>query len=380
MGTRRSDNPAASTSQGQALIISLLVMGILTFLIFGLVEIVLPGTKVAAMRVTRTDLAQVLSNIQTCVLDGASWAQTIQDPANNLQCLQGGGPCTDKLSGAVRSLYTLDGKPGCGGFDNSSPYAGFDLSGQPCTGFNQPGSAASCPYHIDLTWTVACPAGMPSPCFFPQITIQGRVRYQPSHWMLPYLINPQSSYVLSFTLTRGQQATRRRFVIYELTPPGNALTHTGYPAEECTPSGAVLGLNWVEHDDGPFVTLPSPPDGTFTLAPGVYDCRGSAPTYMAGWHQVFLHNFSTGNTYAGTSELGNYGVQFSSTSRSYVSAHFSLGSPARMALVQICSLTVPSMTPTQAASFLRDIDGIPTGNGPELYATLTCEAGNTQDL
>lgn len=146
-----------SPQRGFTLVETLIVMGLLIVVIFGVATVFHLTSRLQVENSLDASLADIRQDIRNLLRDDTSWSNTTLETANtSLQCLTSG---TCALN-TWKPILKLRDSNNAVAYDFSNPKVGFSTSGDICSGFSTTTTTLSCPLQAILKWRAVCA----SPC------------------------------------------------------------------------------------------------------------------------------------------------------------------------------------------------------------------------
>lgn len=270
---------------------------------FGLIEVMIVAAVISIIALGMSTLFSDIFSMQSkatqqgsytnvrqrllqAVQDTDSWARTVADGTNTqLACVLANTACTS-LVGGVPQWYPLTLRYS----DNTIAFSehvnaggnehGFDSTGTLCTTFNAATPIATCALSYNLQWHAICP-GAAATCVSPAIQVRGIALFASPVTAVGNLNTGR----YSFDILRGSAAIRNdRVIIGFRRNEGGAATGEG----DCkNPAGVQRQFNFEDDPAGNAVVVGG---NSFTLQPGIYSCRVSAPAFKAGGVRILLES------------------------------------------------------------------------------------------
>ena len=275
--TRRTR--VGSSRRGMGLVEILITASIVAIIALGMATLFKDVFTVQNRANVGASAGQLKSLIKAAIEDGKAWGNTVA-ANSSLICLNP-NDATVCTSGAAITGISLRQSDNTVLLDDSNSANGFTSGGAPCSGWNSTGNNA-CPITYDLTVRFECVS--PPTCKNPTVTVEALMAYSPLDQEAKGSINPSNYRVF---VTRGfNDSTRRNdpFIVRHLVSPA---TSTSYGGACTVNSWTQRQLNSEDGDAAGNVVVAA---NQFTLQPGTYECRATAPAFKAGVNKIRVRN------------------------------------------------------------------------------------------
>lgn len=218
-------------SQGLSLMETMVGVVITGVAITGVVSVV----SMVSQEKMSTNLSRVLQLKLSQALEATNssqaWLMTIA--ANpTLSCLE---PSSGADCRGVEGPIILKNSSNETIYDNVQ---GFNLSGQPCDGFDAITGNSRCPFRYEIRWRALCPAG--GSCKSPQVQVIGKLKFNDGS-KTPPVLNPAK---YSFNVVLGQEGNSLRRSCEAVGGTFSASSGTcQLPLGSCPSGQVVIGVN-----------------------------------------------------------------------------------------------------------------------------------------
>jgi len=229
-----------TASSGFSLLEIMVAMGILAVASYFLISLLQTSLKGSTQTNVTVQAEMIKRNLVNNFTNDPSWINTVNNNPS-LACLlplyagtRGGSTCA---AGSIPNIIVMDG---AGLFYDSTISAnnGFDPNGVVCPGgFNSATGNDKCPFRVDITVNLTCPAGG---CGDPQIRITGKMTYAPASPAFKNVSFNSAKYGFDFIRSQEASATQASCDMFDgVYIPG--------PPPKCTiatvPQSTVIAVN-----------------------------------------------------------------------------------------------------------------------------------------
>jgi len=287
---------ATVADSGFSLLEIMVAMGILAVASYFLISLLQTSLKGSTQNNVTVQAEMIKRNLVNNFTNDPSWINTVNSNPS-LACLlplyagtPGGSTCAP---GSISNIVVMDG---AGLFYDSTVSAnnGFDANGVMCPGgFNSAAGNDKCPFRVDITVNLICPAGG---CGDPQIRIIGKMTYNPANPAFKKVTFNPDKY--GFDFIRSQEASSLQASCDML----NGIYDSG-PPPKCTiatvPQSTVIAVDAASCPDGysPFgpaagrVIMGAGSNGTTTYSVGD---SGGSDTHILSLAEMPSHTHGVG--------------------------------------------------------------------------------------
>lgn len=221
---------------------------------------------------------QLKSLIKAAIEDGKAWGYTVAANAS-LICLDP-NDVTQCTSGAAITGISLRQADNAVLLNDASSANGFTTGGAACASWAAGGNNA-CPFSYDITVRFECVAA--ATCKNPSVTVEALMMFSPLDQQLKASINPANYNVL---VIRGADSTRRNdpFLVRHIISPATSTSYGG----ACTVN--TWNQRILNEEVGDVANNVAVAGNQFTLQPGTYECRATAPAFKAGVNKIRIRS------------------------------------------------------------------------------------------
>jgi len=291
---------------GSSLAEMMVVTGIMGIVGIGIATLMTNLTTTQQKTNVVAALAQRRQIVMDNLLDGKAWANTIQASDDDLtaphdashlgtvnrglgclkaqplyDCINGATTFKDKLNNNLANMHVITNLKNTSNVDVNDPTHGFNSMGAPCTGFDGVNGNNACPFRYNIGWIPVTNTKNP------QVRIIANLQFKPATTTFFPVFN-EINYAID--LVRGANVRNDPLLIVHEQPALGVVTGApgggGCDASSGPPrninayvkrtTSAALGYQIKENIGGNVISTTA---DSFTLGPGTYNCRISAPAF-----------------------------------------------------------------------------------------------------